>query len=129
MNIEFTLPLKISVSKNKDFIINLNNYRNAHYRQLNDAKKNFKAIVLDAKIPRLNYPFEKIQVEYFYFPASNRKYDSMNVVSIVDKFFMDALVCKGVIKDDNYKIVKFPLFHSMPPDKENPRMVAIVHRL
>ena len=34
-----TLPLEVYYSEKKKFILNLNNYRNAHYRVLSIAKK------------------------------------------------------------------------------------------
>ena len=37
-------PLSVPVGKGK-FIINLNNYRNAHYQILNKAKKSYKLII------------------------------------------------------------------------------------
>jgi hypothetical protein len=36
---QIKLPLDVYYSKKKKFILNLNNYRNAHYRVLSTAKK------------------------------------------------------------------------------------------
>ena len=41
-----SVPLVVSTSKNKKFILNLNNYRNAHYFILNTAKVKFKEMIL-----------------------------------------------------------------------------------
>ena len=67
-----------------------------------------------------------IHCHYRYFPKTNRKYDSMNVVSIHDKFLMDALISCGVILDDNHRHVLWPTFEPCAPDKENPRMEVTV---
>lgn len=41
----------------------------------------------------------------------------MNAGSIADKYFQDALVKLGVIKDDNAEIVRFVSFEFMGYDK------------
>jgi hypothetical protein len=40
-NIKINLPLQVWYSKDKKFILNLNNYRNAYFRVLSIAKKNY----------------------------------------------------------------------------------------
>lgn len=127
---EFSLPLRVRVSKKKFFILNLNNYRNAHHRVLSSAKRGYTDIVLDTladfdPLPR----YKRIKVHYKVFPASNRRYDGNNVVSIVDKFLMDALVKKGVIPDDNIAHVACYHWLPMPPDKDNPRIEVHIEDL
>lgn len=123
---KLSLPLKVKVSKNKHFILNINNYRNAHHRVLSTAKRNFTDIVLNTEFPR-NYEIDKLKAYYYIYPASNRKFDLMNVVSVIDKFFMDALIKKGVIRDDNHNYVpQMPEAFIMPPDKLNPRCEVIL---
>ena len=39
---KFISPLKILKSKVREFILNLNQYRNTHYRVLNTCKINYK---------------------------------------------------------------------------------------
>lgn len=39
------------------------------------------------------------------FKTNKRRYDVMNVVSIVDKFLQDSLVQAEKIEDDNYTVV------------------------
>lgn len=126
-SLTFSVPLRVKVSKKKYFILNINNYRNAHHRVLSSAKRTFTDYILDLSLDFV--PFDKCKLHYRYYPASNRKYDSMNVVSVIDKFVCDALIKKGVIRDDNYKIVEFPTFTPMPPDRDNPRMEVSVERL
>ena len=92
---------------NKKFALNLNVYRNAHYQVLNKAKIIFKNQLL------VNYPelsrikAERVEVEYYIERCDNRKFDTMNIVSIVDKFFLDALVEFGCIPDDNCNYVSY----------------------
>lgn len=120
----FDVPLRVRVSKKKFFILNLNNYRNAHHRVLSTAKNNFTDIIVSMG---LRDKFQKIRVVYKIYPATNRNYDGMNVISVIDKFTMDALVKVGVIPDDNIKHVVCPLWEPMPPDKENPRVEVLIY--
>jgi hypothetical protein len=85
--------------------LNLNNYRNAHHQTLNKAKVNFKNN-LYAQHPELltTVRASAVRVSYEIRPRDKRMFDTMNVISIVDKFFMDALVEAGVIPDDNYTV-------------------------
>lgn len=95
----------VGLSKNKNWILNLNNYRNAHYQTLNKAKVNFKKTYLTeiSKLPK----FTELQlIEYTLYRDSYRHCDVANVCSIVDKFFCDALVEAGKLPDDNYDYLK-----------------------
>ena len=91
----------------KRFALNLNVYRNAHYQVLNNAKKNFKQM-LYANYPELmTITAQRVRVSYNVIPCDNRKFDLMNVIAIVDKFFMDALVNAGCIPDDSTDYVLY----------------------
>lgn len=125
----FTLPIEIKFPKQKSFVLNLNQYRRRHYRVLNNAKIIFTDIVIKQEVPKYNYPFDKIHITYKYYPKTKALYDSMNIAAVVDKFFMDVLVKKKIIKDDNYKIVEFPNFIPMPCDKNNPRIEAYIKKI
>lgn len=108
----FSVPVRVKKSKNKWFILNLNNYRNAHYKVLNNAKRDYAdEVPIDLIRAQMKgeivYP---IRCHYTYYPDSARIYDRMNVCSVVDKFLMDVLVEKGILKDDNYKLVLMPTF-------------------
>ncbi len=96
-------PISIPVSKNKNFALNLNQYRNAHHHTLNAAKVNFKELVTPwlRDIPRI----EKVNLIYTLFAGSKQLCDVSNICSIVDKFFSDTLVSAGIIEDDNYTVV------------------------
>ena len=99
------VPTVVPLSKNTDWILNLNNYRNAHYQTLNKAKVVFKETVSKAiqQLPE----FKKIEsIEYTLYRDSKRNCDVANVCSIVDKFFCDALVEYGKLPDDNYHYLK-----------------------
>lgn len=97
----FELPWSVQITKNKKFSLNLNEYRNAHYQVLSKAKRIFNESV----IPPRKKGFDHIHVEYIIMRKGKRKIDTMNVVSIADKFFLDFLVLWGVIPDDHSGIV------------------------
>lgn len=125
----FSVPVRVKKSKNKWFILNLNNYRNAHFRTLAAVKRDYSDQVpfdeIRAQIKSdIVYP---VRFHYTYYPDSARIYDRMNVCSVVDKFLMDALVEKGILKDDNYKLVLTPTFEHGCVSKE-PRIEVVMEQ-
>jgi len=123
------LPLEVFYSKKKKFILNLNNYRNAHYRVLSIAKKTYsddlvemiKNLFIKEKwddIPRFDNP---VDLEYVYYAKSNRRVEVSNPCSIIDMFTCDALVKVGILEDDSSKQIKSITYVYGGVDKENPR--------
>lgn len=96
--------------KTKKEALNLNVYRNLYYRALSAMKKNFDArakdLIKDGGIPALG----KVWLHYEIHPNQNGRVDTMNVGSIVDKFFSDSLTGSGIIEDDDYTRVVFNSF-------------------
>lgn len=94
------LPTYINVSKKTSKALNLNVYRNLHHHHLNKQKQNFhdevKPLLRD--IPRA----EKIWIHYTIFASRNGRLDTMNVGSIVDKYFSDTMVESKKIMDDHF---------------------------
>lgn len=117
------LPLKMILGR-KNYALNLNFYRNAHYQILNKMKVDFtKAIEPElVKLPELT----KANLSYSYYPGSLRLSDVANVCSIVDKFFCDALVKAGKLPDDNYQYLPKVSYAIGGVDKENPRVTVSI---
>lgn len=113
-------PLRVPLTKKKDFILNLNNYRNTHFRSLNASKITYKKTV-ESQIKELPN-FTKIKVHYTLFPASHRRTDLGNPVSIHKKYFEDALVEFGKIEDDDYFHITYNSESFGGVDKDNPRV-------
>lgn len=70
-----TLPLTIPVSKNSKFILNLNNYRNAHFLVLSKAKYEYSKVV-STMLPEWNraqYKIEFMRLEHEAAVKSIRK--------------------------------------------------------
>lgn len=102
------VPTYVNVSNKVIKAVNLNIYRNLHHHHLNTQKKNFtdevKPLLKDK--PRAN----KIWIHYEIFAPRRGKLDTMNIGSIVDKYFSDALVETGKIPDDNYNHIVLSTF-------------------
>ena len=99
------LPTRIEVSSRKCFILNLNNYRNAHYHTLNTAKRNYKHAVkkaLPSQLDKIEYP---VLITYTLIKGDKRKCDVSNICPIVEKFTCDALQELGVLSEDDYNHV------------------------
>lgn len=99
------LPMRFRTSSKKVTALNLNVYRNLHYRSLTALKHRFqdhgKQLLHDAGIP----PLGRIRLRYQVFAKTQREFDVANVCSIVDKFFSDTLIQSGIIQDDNWKFL------------------------
>lgn len=113
-------PLSVPQSKTKNFILNLNVYRNAHYQTLNKAKVTYKEYMRPQieQIPNREVAY----VRYTLFPKTKRLCDVGNVCAIQDKFFMDSLVELGKLPDDNYLYQPEALYRFGEIDPQNPRV-------
>lgn len=115
------LPLSIELGNGK-FILNLNRFRNSHYRVLAAAKLKYSLEVLK-RLPE-DYP-RLVEGEYFLhytlFPKTAAVTDVSNPLSIIDKFAVDALVEASMFVDDNYKIIKGVVYAFGEIDRTNPR--------
>ena len=118
------LPLEVYYTKNKKFILNLNNYRNAHYRILSNAKK----IYADNLVDRISHPKyeEPVVLTYTYYAKSKRRLDVSNPCSIIDKFTCDALVKAGVLEDDSYAQVDKVVYKFGGVDKADARCELVI---
>jgi hypothetical protein len=100
-------PIRVQVDKSSTkkvkIALNLNTYRNLHYILNNKAKVEYKRLMAPqiSKLPKMN----KVSFEFILHKNSKRRIDRHNVCSIVQKFFCDALVEMGKLKDDNDSFV------------------------
>ena len=120
-------PLKVWRGKTKPrkakqwFILNLNNFRNAHYLVLNRTKINYKAAMANQiqLLPVITCP---VTIHYTVYPKTKRSFDIDNVVSIHKKYFQDALVEMGRIEDDDFTRIVGSSESYGGVDKDNPRV-------
>lgn len=126
IKMEIILPIYIKLKKSKkEIFVGLNWYRNVNFYTSNDVKKQYHEIVYE-QLRGVKQPFEKqIRVKYRLF-YKRKDCDLMNVVSVLDKFLLDALVKAGMIKDDN--VNKYVECHAeiAGKDSKNPRLVCII---
>ena len=120
-------PLRVSVTKKKFFILNLNNYPNTHYQTLNKAKKTYKEVIRPQIMALPAY--DVIHTTYTLFPKTRRLTDLDNVCCVHAKFFQDALVFYGNIQDDNYMYVSGVNFRFGEVCKDNPRVEIEIRRV
>lgn len=113
--------------KDKRFILNLNNYRNAYYQVLNEAKKEYKRVI-EPQIMALPI-FTKVSVIFTLYPKTRRRTDIANVCSIHDKFFADALVEYGKLADDDYTRWSESRYLFGKVDKKCPRVDIVLREL
>lgn len=114
-------PLSIPITSRKKFILNLNNYRNLHYRLLNKAKILYKDI-MRGQILSKNKKYNRIFIMYTIYQSSKRKFDIGNIASIHQKFFEDALVELGALEDDRFNFIPMCMFCYGGVDTVNPRV-------
>ena len=122
---QIELPLEVYYSKKKKFILNLNNYRNAHYRVLATAKKLYSEN-LQASLKGIKPFTEPVILEYTYFAKSKRRLDVSNPCSIIDKFTCDALVKAGVLADDSYNEIDKVIYKFGGVDKSDARCELVI---
>ena len=120
---KFILPISVTLPRkrvaNKKIMLNLNIYRNLHFQVNNQIKELFKPIELS------EFKAEKISISYVLEKTSKRKFDTMNIISIVDKFFLDWLVENEYIPDDTCENVTYNHISSLNNSTKN-RVIAIV---
>jgi Holliday junction resolvase RusA-like endonuclease len=124
---EIDLPLEVYYSKKKKFILNLNNYRNAHYRVLSISKRLYS----ENLVPRLkgfNSFTEPVSLTYTYYARSKRRLDISNPCSIIDKFACDALVKAEILEDDSFKQIKEVVYKFGGVEKDNPRCELVISK-
>ena len=125
---EIDLPLEVYYSKKKKFILNLNNYRNAHYRVLSISKRLYS----ENLVPRLkgfDRFTEPVSLTYTYYARSKRRLDISNPCSIIDKFTCDALVKAEILEDDSFKQIKEVVYKFGGVEKDNPRCELVISRI
>ena len=116
----YNSPLKVLATKLKSWILNLNQYRNTHFRTLNTVKIIYK-IAMESQIAT-GPSYNKIACIYTVYPKDRRSFDLGNVCCIHQKFFEDALVELGKLPDDNYNYIPFIAYRFGSVDPANPRV-------
>ena len=117
-------PLRIPTTARKFFILNLNNYRNLHYRTLAKAKRVYTEVMRDQVqcLPG----FMTCTLTLTVYPKTRRKFDLDNVGSVHAKFFQDCLVKFNRIPDDDFKCITRVAIEYGSVDKFHPRVEILI---
>jgi hypothetical protein len=101
--VTIVIPACVILGRKKRYL-NLNHFRNWHHTICHKTKERFNLLVLNEfqSIPRMKYIN---QIEYTLIVPSKRRRDRMNVYSIVDKYFCDALQKYNKIEDDSDEFI------------------------
>ena len=118
----FVAPLKVNKSKFKYFLLNLNNYRNAHHMVLANTKIEFRNVMNHRYPEPIKAIPGQVKTIYTVYAGSNHAFDIGNISSIVQKYFEDWLVGRGVLADDNIKIITECVYIYGGVDKDAPRV-------
>lgn len=139
MKLMLNLPLQVVLPRKTKadyvFRLNLNEFRNAHYQTLDQAKKRYSDIVLFALVQTGKYgkygfpPEGPFHFQYTYFPGSARDCDLGNVLPIVQKFTEDPLQKFGVIANDNYKVIREVSYNFGGIDRKAPRVELAIETI
>lgn len=108
---KIVLPFPVSVNKA---------YGQSSGRRRFKSEKYTSWLMSCPRLPELN--LESANIEYrFWFP-DNRVRDTANGIKVMD----DYMVSQGLLKDDNWHIIKSQLLLPMGIDRENPRVEIII---
>lgn len=122
--IEIELPIYADITKDKRKLVSMNWYRNAHYHEESKIKKIYHGIVSNLLQDREKLHGD-IQVNYKLY-YKNKQCDLMNVVSIIDKYLLDALQEIGIIENDNVLNYKHCNIEVIGQDRDQPRVICEV---
>ena len=87
-----------------DYPINLNHYRNWHWKVESSIKKRYCAKMKDALEILGN--LGKISLKFVLVPYDKKARDRANILSISEKYFCDAMVHYGNLEDDNDEFIE-----------------------
>lgn len=123
--IKLELPVYYNTGKTT-VLFGMNWSRNAHFHILNKSKKHYHKIVAD-KLSEFEKIDGKFKVRYVYF-YKNSSSDAPNVVSQIEKVFLDAIQEIGLVENDNVKFHTAASWKVGGEDKINPRVEIILYK-
>ena len=127
-------PLYIEIPRktkaNKKYYLNLNNYRNWNFIVSNNIKKAFKEKI-KTQINEVKEQLYWLSINLIYqlYYWDNRVRDKGNVLSVIQKFFLDALVEYWALQDDNDEYIWDELFKKPLYDKWKGRVEIIIQEI
>lgn len=124
MSRKLHMVLPIYAGVRKKYLLSLNWLQSAHYRARNTVKQDYH-IMIGEIIPKgfkLNSPLTT-HYKLFY---KNKKSDAPNIVTVIDKFLMDALQEHNIIDEDNVVHYVKSSWEVIEQDRDNPRVEVLI---
>jgi hypothetical protein len=119
--IKATFPLGIRNSKGKWLPFSGSWYRNAHFHESNKLKVHYTELT-SCQLTNV-HPIDGVVYSLFVLYRPNkRRMDLDNYTTVHKKFFNDAIVKSGIIKDDDVNTLPFQVSVYGGIDKLNPRV-------
>lgn len=119
--VKITLPIYYEINyktkKNKQILVGLNFYRNAHFHISNKVKEHYHYLIKEQIKKEKIWEFKTSCNVYI----KNINSDPSNIESLMIKFTLDALQEYWIIENDNIKYHKWTLWGIYEIDKLNPR--------
>ena len=130
-SLKFISPVAIIIprktKKDRRISLNLNVYRNLNHF-INNQTKTIYNNQMESQLRGIVLT-SPIQITFRYYKGTKRRSDKANTLSIVEKFFCDALVHFACIKDDNDEFIKDTHYLSTIYDKNNARVEIEIQEL
>lgn len=125
LKLDIPIKLIVGVRKKKNVFLSMNNAFKWKDVQRNNYKQAYTDLIKPQieQLPKLK---RIISITYEVHRGDRHSFDVMNTVSIIDKFFEDALVVHGIITDDNFKVVPMVIGKIGEYDKSNPRVSVTI---
>ena len=128
--IQFTLPIywtkKYKTKKDKTILVGINWYRNAHYFDQNNFKKDFELLIKN-QLKDTTITLNQFIMEYELY-YKNPNCDPSNIIALIEKVSLDALQELNIIKNDNIKYHTGSVWKVVNQDKKEPRCVVYIKK-
>lgn len=125
LKLDIPIKLIVGVRKKKNVFLSMNNAFKWRDVQRNNYKQAYTDLI-KSQIEQLPKLKRIISITYEVHRGDRHSFDVMNTVSIIDKFFEDALVVNGIITDDNFKVVPMVIGMIGEYDRINPRISVTI---
>lgn len=125
LKLDIPIKLIVGVRKKKNVFLSMNNAFKWRDVQRNTYKQAYTDLI-KSQIEQLPKLKRIISITYEVHRGDRHSFDVMNTVSIIDKFFEDALVVNSIITDDNFKVVPMVIGKIGEYDRANPRISVTI---
>lgn len=121
-----SLPIYWTMPSGKTVLVGLSWFRNAHYYQQNQLKREFHELVGNqlSGVAPVKGQF-RLELNLYY---KNSVCDASNIAAVIEKVALDALQEFNIIENDNVKFHLGSCYTVVGQDKVNPRVEITIRR-